>query len=118
MQANLLFKEIDFGRVGSNDLIQYLFAYDRTRDDFCYEELADDPALWIMISDLIETAKAAKKPLEVCGEMANNPVFIPRLMEMGISTISIKPENIAAARKIVVGRNNSIWNHKADRYDA
>lgn len=101
IQANLLYKEIDFGRVGCNDLIQYLFAFDRTRDDFYYEELADDPTLWIIISNLVEIAKAVKKPLEVCGELASNPTFIPRLIEMGISTISIKPENIATTRKFV-----------------
>lgn len=98
-EAEELYKEIDFGRIGSNDLVQYLFAYDRTKDDFNYEELLENPATWNLISQLVQIAKRARKPLEVCGEMTNNPIFIPRLIELGIKTVSAYPQNIANIRK-------------------
>ncbi len=103
-EAKELYKEIDFGRIGSNDLVQYLFAYDRTSDDFDYEELLDNPATWNLISQLVQIAKDACKPLEVCGEMTNNPVFIPRLIDLGITTVSTYPQNIANVRKAACGK--------------
>ena len=100
MQAEELYQVIDFGRIGSNDLIQYLLAFDRTRDDFCYHELAADPAVWKIINNMAVIARRAKKPLELCGAMAAYPEFIPKIIELGIRTISTGPEYIAGVRKI------------------
>jgi len=99
LQAEELYQEIDFGRIGSNDLIQYLVAYDRTRDDFCYHDLACDPAVWKIISNMAVVARKAKKPLELCGAMVTIPEFIPKLIGLGIHTISTGPKYIAGARR-------------------
>jgi len=99
LQARELYQVIDFGRIGSNDLVQYLFACDRGGNDFSYEELADSPAMWKTIADLSAIAREAGKPLELCGAMAGNPAMIPRIIELGISTISTRPEYVAAARR-------------------
>ena len=98
IEAEALYKEIDFGRIGSNDLVQYLYAYDRCSDDFNFEEAMNDPAIWRLIRDLVRIADNAGKPLEVCGEMTNNPIFIPKLIELGITTVSASPKNIANVR--------------------
>jgi len=99
LQAEELFQEIDFGRIGSNDLIQYLFAYDRTGNDFSYLDLAGNPAVWNMISNLAAVARKVEKPLELCGDMTTIPEFIPKLIELGIHTISTGPKFIAGARR-------------------
>jgi phosphoenolpyruvate-protein kinase (PTS system EI component) len=99
LQAEELYQEIDFGRIGSNDLIQYLVAYDRTRDDFCYHDLACDPAVWKIISTMAVVARKAEKPLELCGAMVTIPEFIPKLIGLGIHIISIGPKYIAGARR-------------------
>ena len=99
MQAGELYQVIDFGRIGSNDLVQYLFACDRGSNEFSYEELADSPAMWRMITTLAGIAHEAGKPLELCGAMASNPAMIPMLIDLGITTISTRPEYIAAARR-------------------
>ena len=99
LQARELYQVIDFGRIGSNDLVQYLFACDRAGNDFSYEELADSPAMWRTITALAGIARDAGKPLELCGAMAGNPALIPRLIELGITTISTRPEYVAAARR-------------------
>lgn len=99
MQAGELYEEIDFGRIGCNDLVQYLFAQDRSSDDFRYEDLAKSGVLWTLIGNMAQVAKKAGKPLELCGYIASNPEFIPKLIETGINTISTGPENIAAVRK-------------------
>ena len=99
MEARELYQVIDFGRIGSNDLVQYLFACDRGGNDFSYEELADSPAMWRTITALCGIAREAGKPLELCGAMAANPAMIPMLIDLGINTISTRPEYIAAARR-------------------
>ena len=99
MQAEELYGEIDFGRIGCNDLVQYLFAQDRSSDDFCYEDMANSGVLWTLIGNMAQVAKKAGKPLELCGYIAGIPEFIPKLIALGIDTISTGPENIAAVRK-------------------
>jgi phosphoenolpyruvate-protein phosphotransferase (PTS system enzyme I) len=99
LQAEELYQVMDFGRIGSNDLVQYLFACDRTHDDYNYHDLANDPAVWKIIKELAVVARKANKPLELCGAMAAFPEFIPKLIELGINTISTGPEYIAAARR-------------------
>lgn len=99
LQAEELYQVMDFGRIGSNDLVQYLFACDRTHDNYNYHDLANDPAVWKVIKNLADVAHMANKPLELCGAMAAFPEFIPRLIELGINTISTGPEYIAAARR-------------------
>lgn len=97
--AEALFDVIDFAKIGSNDLVQYLYAFDRTRDDFCYEELVSDQAIWNIIKHLVDVAGKAGKPLGICGAMADGSQFISRLIDIGIKTVSTHPENIAAVRK-------------------
>jgi phosphoenolpyruvate-protein phosphotransferase (PTS system enzyme I) len=99
MQADELYEEIDFGRIGCNDLVQYLFAYDRTSDDFSCEDLAKSKVLWNLIGDMALVAKKAGKPLELCGYIVNKPEFTARLVALGIDTVSTGPENIAAVRR-------------------
>ncbi|MCK5668703.1 MAG: hypothetical protein KAI15_06430, partial [Gammaproteobacteria bacterium] len=100
--AEALFDVIDFARIGSSDLVQYLYAFDRTRDDFYYEELVSDQAIWNIIKHLVEVAGNAGKPLGMCGAMVDDPQFIPRLIDIGINTFSTHPENIAAVRKVII----------------
>ncbi len=94
-----LYDVIEFGRIGTNDLIQYLFAQDRTREDFNYSELIRDPAVWKIIAALREVANRAGKPLELCGMMVDSTELIPDLINLGITTVSTRPEKIAAVRK-------------------
>lgn len=102
VNAKTFFDEIDFAKIGTNDLVQYLYAFDRTRDDFCYEELVNDPAIWDTLNHLAEIANKAEKPISICGEMANDPQFIPKLIDIGFNSVSAHPKNIAAIRKAAI----------------
>ena len=93
---------IDFGRIGCNDLVQYLFAYDRSSDDSSFEDLAKSQVFWKLISDMASIAKKARKPLEFCGYIATKPEFIPKLIALGIDTISTNSENITDVRKSAI----------------
>jgi len=85
---------VDFYSVGTNDLTQYLFAIERT-----HPTLKTD-ALSPVIFDAIETiVTKATKPVSICGELAANQDAIPKLLNLGIETLSISPKSIANTKE-------------------
>lgn len=101
LQAWQLLEEADFGCIGTNDLVQYLFAVDRGSTDIEYEDLLDNPILWSLIEELAKVAREVGKPLSLCGELAGDPRFSRRIIEAGVTTISTNPRYIAAVRQAV-----------------
>ena len=88
----------DFGSIGSNDHFQYLFAVDRNNERVSYDYNPDRPVFWSLLESLAAAAAKAGKPLSLCGEMGSRPEYIPRLMQMGIRTVSVSPRLIGLAR--------------------
>ncbi|HEY5701835.1 MAG TPA: putative PEP-binding protein, partial [Gammaproteobacteria bacterium] len=82
------------------DLVQYLFAHDRTSNDFDYIEMVKDPALWQLIDLIVDAAQKAQKPLELCGMLVEIPSMIPAMIKAGITTVSAPPKNIANIRRV------------------
>ena len=77
MMADLFATEVDFFSIGSNDLIQYLFAADRgnARVAYLYQEL--HPAVLRTVKRVIDAAHAEGKWVGMCGEMAGSPLATP-----------------------------------------
>ncbi|WP_433596798.1 phosphoenolpyruvate--protein phosphotransferase [Limosilactobacillus reuteri] len=94
-------KYVDFFSVGSNDLIQYLFAVDRGNQQvaYLYQEL--HPAVLRMVRQVIEAAHAEGKWVGMCGEMANNPYAVPLLMAMGLDEFSMSSSQILRVRSLI-----------------
>jgi phosphotransferase system enzyme I (PtsI) len=103
LQARQLLAEADFGCIGTNDLIQYLFAADRTNESAC-DTPPDHPTLWHVIEDLAAAARAVNKPISICGELAGNPAVTRRILKAGIRTVSTRPQRIAAVRRSVLSQ--------------
>ncbi len=99
LAARQLLQAADFGCIGTNDLIQYLFADDRSEGDAAsHTRLETDTVLWELIQDLSRTATQAGKPLAICGELAGDPDLTGRIMQSGITAISTSPSRIAGVR--------------------
>ena len=98
LQAAELFEVIDFASIGTNDLTQYLFAVDRDNDLVAYDYNPDRTVFWNLIRDMADAARAAGKPLSVCGELAGYERFVPKLIETGIRTVSVSPRRISETR--------------------
>lgn len=98
LEAEALLSLADFGSIGSNDLFQYLFAVDRNNERVSYDYNPDRPVFWSLLESIAQAARRAGKPLSLCGEMGSRPEFIPRLMQMGISTVSVSPTLVGLAR--------------------
>ncbi|MCD7119235.1 phosphoenolpyruvate--protein phosphotransferase [Limosilactobacillus agrestis] len=94
-------KYVDFFSIGSNDLIQYLFAVDRGNQQvaYLYQEL--HPAVLRMARQVIEAAHAEGKWVGMCGEMANNLYAVPLLMAMGLDEFSMSSSQILRIRSLI-----------------
>lgn len=99
MDAERILKISDFASIGTNDLIQYLFAVDRNNERVAYDYFPDRKVFWKVVSDVASAAREAGKPLSICGEMAADSEYVPRLIELGIETVSVSVRLIPGVRR-------------------
>ena len=101
MIADALAKEVDFFSIGTNDLIQYAFAADRTNEalNSFYQPL--HPAILKMIKMVIDSAHQAKIKVSVCGEMASHLIQGPLLIGLGVDSLSMTPTEILKMRRVL-----------------
>ena len=99
--ASLLAKEADFFTIGTNDLIQYTLAVDRTDDRVSnrYEPL--HPAVLRLLRHVRRAASREGIPLSLCGEMASDPLLLKLLIGCGLREFSMTPGAIPMARRVV-----------------
>jgi phosphotransferase system enzyme I (PtsI) len=97
--ADLLAPEVDFFSVGTNDLIQYLLAVDRTdpRVSALYEPL--HPAVLRTLERIATAARVHDRPLSVCGEMAGQPTEAVLLVGLGFRALSMAPSAIPRVKE-------------------
>lgn len=98
ISARDLLEVADFGSIGSNDLIQYLFAVDRNNSMVAYDYGPDKAPFWILLRQLVDAARETNRPLSLCGEMGGQANYLPRLLDLGITTVSVSARLIGLAR--------------------
>lgn len=93
----------DFLSIGTNDLVQYLLAADRTNEALgeLYSPL--HPAVLRVLRDVVRIAARRGTPLAVCGEIAGDPLFTPMLLALGIGELSLHPATMLEVRRAVRG---------------
>lgn len=102
LQARQILEAADFGCIGTNDLIQYLFAEDRASVTVSSNTSFEDaPVLWRIIEDLSSAGRETGKPMAMCGELAGNPGLIRKVIQAGITAVSTSPSRIAGVRLAV-----------------
>jgi len=94
-------KHVDFFSIGTNDLIQYILAVDRTnpRVAHFYEPL--HPAVLNFIKIIVDSANKYHKEITLCGELAGDTLFTMILLGLGLKNLSMSPTAIAGVRKII-----------------
>ncbi len=100
-QLPALLAEVDFISVGTNDLLQFLFAADRGTPALAgrYDMLS--PAMVALLGDLVTQAAAAGVPVSVCGESASRPLEAMVLVGLGISTLSMPASAILPVKAML-----------------
>ncbi|MDO8932312.1 MAG: phosphoenolpyruvate--protein phosphotransferase [Rhodocyclaceae bacterium] len=95
-------KRLHFLSIGTNDLIQYTLAIDRT--DEAVSSLYDPlhPAILRLVAQTIQAANRAETPIAVCGEMAGDPQLTRLLIGMGLRQFSMHPSQILEVKQQVV----------------
>ncbi len=88
----------DFFSIGTNDLVQYTMAADRTTAGLADLATPYQPAVLRLIDTVVRAADAQGRPVAVCGEAASDPGFIPLLIGLGIRELSVAPVAIASVR--------------------
>jgi phosphotransferase system enzyme I (PtsI) len=101
--ADLIAPEVDFMALGTNDLVQYTLAVDRANETVSELFRPHHPAVLRLIARVVEAARAARKPLSVCGEMAADPALFLLLLGLGIREFSMGPRTVPAIKEIARG---------------
>lgn len=102
INAEAFARELDFLSIGTNDLIQYTLAIDRTDDAVSHLYSPLHPAILQLLSITIRAGKKFGKPVSVCGEMAGEPRLTRLLLGLGLKEFSMHPSHILSVKQQVL----------------
>jgi phosphoenolpyruvate-protein phosphotransferase (PTS system enzyme I) len=95
-------RKLDFLSIGTNDLIQYTLAIDRTDDAVAHLYDPLHPAVLGLISGIIRTANKAKVPVALCGEMAGDVSFTRMLLAFGLRQFSMHSAHLLDVKQVIL----------------
>ncbi|MGA0351975.1 MAG: phosphoenolpyruvate--protein phosphotransferase, partial [Acholeplasmataceae bacterium] len=96
--ANQFADKVDFLSIGTNDLIQYTFAADRTNKSVSHLYQSLHPAVLRLIKLVVDAANEKGKSVSVCGEMASDIKGLKVLLGLGVHEVSIHPQDVLAMK--------------------
>ncbi len=99
--ADQLAREVDFFSIGTNDLIQYSLAIDRTNDHVAYLYSPFHPAILRAVRNVIDAANEQGISVAMCGSLAAEPLLIPLLVGMGLRSFSMAPTSIPTVKAMI-----------------
>lgn len=101
IMADILAKEVDFFSVGTNDLIQYTIAIDRSNEHVVHLYDPLNVSIIRLLNFILESAKKEKIDVNICGEMAGENRYVPLLLALGYRELSMNPNSIPLVRKTI-----------------
>ncbi|MBU0994801.1 MAG: phosphoenolpyruvate--protein phosphotransferase [Proteobacteria bacterium] len=101
IMADSLADVVDYFSIGTNDLVQYTLAIDRGNKNVAHLYNSLHPAVLRMIKQVVDVGKAKNVKVCMCGEMAGDPFNIPILIGLGLTELSMTPQNIPEVKTII-----------------
>ena len=101
----MFMKRLDFLSIGTNDLIQYTLAIDRTDDAVAHLYDPLHPAVLTLVAGTIQTATRGGTPIAVCGEMAGDLQLTRLLLGLGLRNFSMHPSQLLAIKERILRTN-------------
>ena len=100
MMMDRFVEEVDFFSIGTNDLIQYCLAVDRSNKDVASLYTAADPAVIRMIELAVNAARKGDVPIGMCGQMCGNPMYTMLLLGIGLRSFSVTPAAVPEVKRV------------------
>jgi phosphoenolpyruvate-protein phosphotransferase (PTS system enzyme I) len=113
INAEAFAKELDFLSIGTNDLIQYTLAIDRTDDAVAHLYNPLHPSVLKLISITIKAGAKLGKSVAVCGEMAGDAKLTKLLIGMGLRQLSMHPSNVLSVKQQILRSQLATLNSNA-----
>ncbi len=101
ISADIFAEHVDFFSIGSNDLIQYTLACDRTDENVSYLYRPLDPSLVRLIKMAVDAAAKSNIDISICGEMGAGIRFLPVLLGLGIKKISMSKMSAPGIKRAI-----------------
>ena len=99
--ADLMAREVDFFSVGTNDLIQYTLAIDRSNEQLSHLYQPLHPAVLRSLRRIVQAAHGAGISACLCGEMAGDPLYLPVLLGLGFDELSMGAGSILRVKQVL-----------------
>jgi phosphotransferase system enzyme I (PtsI) len=101
----IFMRRLHFLSIGTNDLIQYTLAIDRTDDAVAHLYDPLHPAVLTLVANTIQTATRGGMPIAVCGEMAGDLQLTRLLLGLGLRNFSMHPSQLLAIKERILRTN-------------
>jgi phosphoenolpyruvate-protein phosphotransferase (PTS system enzyme I) len=105
LSLSVFLRKLDFLSIGTNDLIQYTLAIDRTDETVAHLYDPLHPAVLQLVAGTIQTANRANVPVAVCGEMAGDVLLTRLLLGFGLRQFSMHPAQLLTVKQQVLKTN-------------
>ena len=115
IDAESFASQLDFLSIGTNDLIQYTLAVDRTDDAVSHLYDSSHPALLKLIKGVIDAGTKAGIEVSLCGEMAGDPKLTKLLIGLGLTNFSMHPSSLLKVKKVILESEFSKLKSKAKK---
>lgn len=99
--ANSLAREVDFFSIGTNDLVQYTLAVDRTNEKVAGMFNPGHPAVLKLVRDVVRSGRRREVPVSCCGEAAGDIRFAVLLLGLGVRTLSVSPGSVPVIKRLI-----------------